>query len=188
MNDITNILNAIGDGDRDAVGQLMPLVYSELYRLANSRMARENPGQTLTATALVHETFLRVFKQDRTPRWQARGHFFATAAEAMRRILIDIARRKKRVRHGGNRKKVNLESGVIIDHSSDSTWAIELLELDSALAELEKEYPNKAQLVKLRYFGGLTMEDAARSMAISERTAHRYWKFSRAWLYEKIGF
>jgi RNA polymerase sigma factor (TIGR02999 family) len=183
MNEVTRILNAIDQGDRHAAEQLLPLVYQELRKLAAQRLAQERPGQTLQATALVHEAYLKLLgTSDVPPSWNSRGHFFAAAAEAMRRILIDSARRKRRVKHGGDRQRVDLDQNcAVADSVSD-----ELLALDAALAQLAAEEPVKAELVKLRYFAGLTLEQAAEVLQLSPATAKRYWTYARAWLYQAV--
>jgi RNA polymerase sigma factor (TIGR02999 family) len=182
MNDkVTSIFCAIEQGDPRAAEQLLPLVYDELRKLAAQKLAQENPGQTLQATALVHEAYLRlVGTQD--PGWNGRGHFFAAAAEAMRRILVENARRKKRLRHGGGGLKLDLE-GVDL---AGSAPAEDLLALDEALEVLARKDPTAAQLVKLRYFAGLTMAEAATALGISLRTAERNWTYARTWLHRAI--
>ncbi|MHC4510799.1 MAG: sigma-70 family RNA polymerase sigma factor [Planctomycetota bacterium] len=181
MSDVTRILTAIEQGDARAAEELLPLVYQELRHLAARKMSQEPPGQTLQATALVHEAYLRlVGSQD--PKWSGRTHFFAAAAEAMRRILIDNARRKQRLKRGGGQQKVDLD---------DADLAIEaplddLMALDEALARLAKIDKVKADLVKLRYFTGLTLEEAAGMLDLPERTAKRYWAHARAWLYRQV--
>jgi RNA polymerase sigma factor (TIGR02999 family) len=181
MTDITRILSAIEQGDPHAAEQLLPLVYDELRRLAAQKLAQEKPGQTLQATALVHEAYIRLIGDE--PRaWQGRGHFFAAAAEAMRRILVEKARRKKRLKHGGDRRRVPLDD---VAAPADAP-ADDLLALDEALAGLAEEDPVKARLVELRFFAGLSVEDAARCLGISRATADRYWAYARAWLYEKV--
>jgi RNA polymerase sigma factor (TIGR02999 family) len=182
MNEVTRILSALDQGDSQAAEQLLPLVYSELRRLAAQRMAEEKPGQTLQATALVHEAYLRLVGGDGAQHWNSRGHFFAAAAEAMRRILIDSARRKRRVKHGGDRSRIDLDQDCsVADAVSD-----DLLAVDEALAKLAAEEPVKAELVKLRYFAGLTLEQAADVLHLSPATAKRYWAYARAWLYQAI--
>ena len=181
MSDVTRILNAIEHGDVKAVNELLPLVYEELRRLAARKMAQERPGQTLQPTALVHEAYLRlVGSEDRN--WSGRTHFFNAAAEAMRRILVDNARRKQRIRHGGGQQKISLTDAepAIIEPSDD------LIALDDALAELSEMDKTKADLVKLRYFAGLTLEQAAGVLNLPERTAKRYWAHARAWLHKRI--
>ena len=181
MTDVTRILNAIEHGNPQAADELLPLIYEELRILATQKLSHEVPGQTLQATALVHEAYIRlVGKDDRN--WDNRGHFFTAAAEAMRRILIDIARRKKSQRRGGQRQRVNLDSlKVVSEDSSDG-----LIELDEAPTRLANQDPEVADLVKLRYFGGLTLEQAAEIKGISRRTAGRYWKYARLWLYREM--
>jgi RNA polymerase sigma factor (TIGR02999 family) len=175
MSDVTRILERIEQGDRSAADQLLPLVYEELRRLAGQRLAQEKPGQTLQATALVHEAFLRLAGQQ---QFEGRGHFFAAAAEAMRRILVENARRKKAARHGGEFQRVELhELDLATDSSPD-----ELLLLDEALTRLAHEDPEAALLVKLRYFSGLSVEESAEIAGLSRATAFRHWSFARAWL------
>ena len=181
MSDVTQILVAIDRGDVRAADKLLPVVYQELRRLAAQQMNKESPGQTLQATALVHEAYLRLVGA-KGRNWDGRAHFFAAAAEAMRRILIDNARRKKRLMHGGDRKKVTLnEAEFVIDAPSD-----DLIALDEALKKLTIEDPVKAELVKLRYFAGLTVEEAAKMLKISRATADRYWSYARAWLFHEM--
>jgi RNA polymerase sigma factor (TIGR02999 family) len=182
---VTRILSALQEGDPRAAELLLPLVYDELRRLAAQRVARENPGQTLQATALVHEAYLRLVGAGSQPQWDSRGHFFAAAAEAMRRILIDQARRKKSVKAGGQMKRVPLEDGppIALDDEADPD---ELLALDEALRQFEIEDPEKARLVKLRYFAGLSLSDAADALGISLATAKRHWVYARSWLYGRV--
>lgn len=181
MSEVTRILTAIEEGDVRAADELLPLVYQELRRLAAQRMKQEKPGQTLQATALVHEAYIRLVGTE-SQDWNSRGHFFSAVAEAMRRILIENARRKKRLRHGGDRQRLNLdEVDLAIEGPSD-----ELIELDEALAKLAIEDPVKSELVKLRYFAGLTVEQAAEILKISRATADRYWSYARAWLFAEI--
>jgi len=181
MNDVTQILNAIRAGDADAADQLLPIVYDELRRLAARKLAHEAPGQTLQATALVNEVCLRLLGEQNSS-WENRGHFFAAAAEAMRRILIDRARRKLRIRHGGQRQRVELQDiHLVYDLPSD-----DLMALDEALQRLEAEDRTKAELVKLRFFTGLSSAQAAQVLGISKATADRYWTYARAWLYHEI--
>ncbi len=181
MTDITLILNAIEQGDAGATEKLLPLVYEELRILAAQRLSQEKPGQTLQATALVHEAYIRlVDKEDQS--WENRSHFFIAAAEAMRRILIEHARRKKSFKYSGARHKVNLDSDrIAIRVSSD-----DLFELNEALDKLEKEDRGIADLVKLRYFVGLTFEQAAETLGVSRRSVYRYWAYARAWLYQEL--
>lgn len=177
MTEITRILTAIDQGDAQAANELLPLVYDELRRLAARKMAQEAPGQTLQATALVHEAYLRlVGSQDQN--WDSRGHFFAAAAEAMRRILVENARRKLRIKRGGNRQRLELqEVDLAIDPPSD-----DLVALHEALEKLTKEDKQTAELVKLRYFAGLTTEQAAEVLGVSRRTAYRDWAYASSWL------
>jgi len=181
MNEVTRILSAIDGGDPSAAEQLLPMVYDELRRLAAARMASERSGQTLQPTALVHEAYLRLVGGT-NPSWNSRGHFFAAAAEAMRRILINRARDRGRIKRGGGMKRVEL------DALSDAIAASpdELLDLDSALGGLSTAYPQCAELVKLRFFAGLTLEEAATALGIPRRTADRHWSFARAWLFDKL--
>src|SRR5262245_33938534 len=182
MPDVTHILSAIEQGDPSAAEQLLPLVYDELRKLAAERLAKEKPGQTLQATALVHEAYLRLVGADQVGHWDGRGHFFAAAAEAMRRILVETARKKKRQRHGGGRRRVDLQEAVSFADSPQE----DLLALDEALTRLAARAPAKAELVKLRYFAGLSIDEAADLMHISRTTAKRYWAFARAWLLAEI--
>lgn len=181
MNDVTRILAAIEDGDAHAANELLPIVYQELRRLAAQKLSRERPGQTLPPTALVHEAYLRLVGTT-NPSWDNRAHFFAAAAEAMRRILIEQARRKRRGKHGGGRKRVDLDQADLAIEPP----ATELIALDEALTKLDHEDHVKAELVKLRYFAGLTVEEAAKLLGISRATADRYWAYARAWLYQEI--
>jgi len=186
MSDVTRILAAIEGGDAQASAELLPLVYGELRRLAAARLAQESPGQTLQATALVHEAYLRLLGAEGAA-WQGRGHFFAAAAEAMRRILIEQARRKKRIKHGGGRRKLQLDEGLDVAAPEDcEDFAAELVALDAALEKFAAEDPAKAELVKLRYFAGLTGEQAAAVLGISRATAARHWTYARAWLYHEM--
>jgi RNA polymerase sigma factor (TIGR02999 family) len=192
MTDVTHILAAIEHGDPNAAAQLLPLVYDELRLLAAQRLAHEKPGQTLQATALVHEAYLRLVTPSISPplkggereavNWNSRGHFFAAAAEAMRRILIENARRKKRTKYGGDVERLQVELAELPTRMSSE----ELLALDEALEKLKREDPVKAELVTLRYFGGMTIEEAAEILKISRVTAHRYWTYARAWLRQQI--
>jgi RNA polymerase sigma factor (TIGR02999 family) len=178
MSEVTRILSAIERGDPNAAGELLPLVYDELRKLATQKMAQEAPGQTLQATALVHEAYLRLVDVESAQPWNSRGHFFAAAAEAMRRILVEQARRKGRHRHGGALKRVEL-----LDAEMPATPCNEqILLLDEALTRLEGVRPQAAELVKLRFFSGLTVEEAALLVGVSTRTARRLWVFARAWL------
>jgi RNA polymerase sigma factor (TIGR02999 family) len=179
MTDVTRILNAIEQGDARAADELLPLVYEELRLLAAHKMAQERPGLTLEGTALVHEAYLRLLGSD-NPGWDCRGHFFAAAAEAMRRILIEDARRKQYQRHGGRHKRVTLNESWAGDGGTINPD--DLLALNEALEKLENEDKTKAELVKLRFFAGLTGEQAAKALGISHATAERYWAYARSWL------
>jgi len=178
MSDVTHILIAIEQGDPKAAEQLLPLVYDELRKLAAQKMADEKPGQTLQATALVHEAYLRLVG-GAEHLWKSRGHFLCAAAEAMRRILIEQARRKGSAKHGGGRRRVDLDEVSLADSQHDNN---RLLAIDDALTRLAQQEPVRAELVKLRFFGGLTMPEAAAALGISLATAERYWVFARAWL------
>jgi RNA polymerase sigma factor (TIGR02999 family) len=178
MSDVTQILNGIEQGDPHAAEQLLPLVYHELRKLAAQKMAEEKPGQTLQATALVHEAYLRLVGSAEHP-WKSRGHFLCAAAEAMRRILIEQARRKGSVKHGGGRRRVDLDE---VSPAASQPGNGDLLAIDEALTRLAQQEPVRAELVKLRFFGGLTMPEAAAALGISLATAERYWVFARAWL------
>jgi RNA polymerase sigma factor (TIGR02999 family) len=182
VNEVTRILSAIEQGEAHAADQLLPLVYDELRKLAAAKLAQEKPGQTLQATALVHEAYLRLVDVDKVQRWDSRGHFFAAAAEAMRRILVDHARQRHSQRRGGAAKRHSLAS---LDPAA-STPDEELLAVDEALERLQKVAPSRAELVKLRYFAGLTIPEAAQALGISVPTANRYWAYARAWLHEEL--
>jgi RNA polymerase sigma factor (TIGR02999 family) len=182
MNEVTRVLSAIEGGDPHAAEQLLPLVYDELRKLAAQKLAQEKPGQTLEATALVHEVYLRLVETDKAQHWESRGHFFAAAAEAMRRVLIDNARRRRSQRRGGEAQRRSLEGLETASPASDD----ELLAVNDALERLHKIAPSKAELVKLRYFGGLTIPEAAQALGISTTTANRYWAYARAWLHEEL--
>jgi len=181
MKDITLILNALERGDEEAIDKLLPAVYKELRQLADQKLARERPGHTLQATALVHEAYLRL-AGSQGQNWRSRTYFFGAAAEAMRRILTESARRKQRLKHGGGRMKVELMDGDFVSEGSSE----DLIALDEALTELTESDPQKAELVKLRYFAGLTIEQAAQILNISSATAKRQWTYARAWLYGRI--
>lgn len=185
MSDVTRILDAIHEGDPRAAEQLLPLVYAELRNLAAHRLAQEALGQTLQATALVHEAYVRLVDTDHPQDWDSRGHFFSAAAEAMRRIMIEAARRKRSEKHGGGRERVELSLDVP-DAGQDAGRALDLLDLDDALSKLETLDPPAAQLVKLRYFAGLTIPDAARVLGVSPRKADLLWAFARTWLYREL--
>jgi RNA polymerase sigma factor (TIGR02999 family) len=182
MNDVTRILNAIEAGTPQAADELLPLVYNELRKLAAARLVHETPGQTLQATALVHEAFVRLVGNHAQQAWNSRGHFFAAAAEAMRRILVEQARRKRRLKHGGQFQRVDLDSACAVSQPQ----SIDLVALDEALTKLAADEPAKVELVKLRYFAGLTMPESAAALGISLATAERYWTFARAWLYSEL--
>jgi RNA polymerase sigma factor (TIGR02999 family) len=181
MSDVTQILHAIEQGDPQAASQLLPLVYDELRTLAAHRVAHQTPGQTLQPTALVHEAYLRLVHDPEGHDWDSRGHFFAAAAEAMRRILVEQARRKQAVKHGGGRRRVPLEEFHRVTDSPD-----DLLELDEALSRFADEEPGKARLVQLRFFAGLSTPEAAAALGISVATAERWWAYARAWLFNEL--
>ncbi len=182
MSDVTRILSAIEQGDPHAAAQLLPLVYDELRQLAAAKLAHEQVGQTLQPTALVHVAYLRLVGAEQAQPWNSRGHFFAAAAEAMRRILVEQARKRKRLKRGGDRQRLDLDAlQLAVPEVAD-----ELLALDEALAELARKHPDKAELVKLRYFAGLTVAEAAQALGISTSTADRHWTYARAWLYRRI--
>jgi len=182
VNDVTRILNSIDSGEPGAAAGLLPLVYEELRKLAAAKMAQERPGQTLQATALVHEAWLRLVGAEEQPAWNSRGHFFGAAAEAMRRILVDRARQKARVRHGGELERVDLAHVTIATEDSDDT----VLAIHDALEKLALESPQKAEIVKLRYFTGLEHEEIAEALGISEPTVRRHWAYARSWLYAEL--
>ena len=182
MNDITRILGQIEQGNSNAAEQLLPLVYGELRKLAVQRMAAENPGQTLQATALVHEAYLRLVDVNQAQNWDSRGHFFAAAAESMRRILVENARRKKRVKHGGELARRDLNDAAIVAPEIHE----DLIALDAALDRLKAVDAQAVELVHLRYFVGLSIADAAKLLDISPRTADRIWAFARAWLHRQV--
>jgi RNA polymerase sigma factor (TIGR02999 family) len=183
MSEVTRILSAIEEGDAHAAEQLLPLVYDELRKLAGQNLAQEKPGQTLQATALVHEAYIRLVDRDKVQRWDSRGHFFAAAAEAMRRILLNRARAKKCLKRGGRFQRVDLERLAVVDDASDE----DLVAIDDALIRLAEESPPCAELVKLRFFAGLTLEEASESLGLARRTADRYWAYARARLSEMLG-
>ncbi len=182
MSEVTRLLAAINDGDSEATAQLLPLVYQELRRLARARMAGERAEHTLQATALVHEAYLRLLGDD--VRWDGRGHFFSAAAEAMRRILIEHARAKQALKRGGQLQRVELDDFPPLVGPCDNLD--DLLELDAALERLAQEDPEKAELVKLLYFAGLNLDEAASARGISRTTAYRHWQFARAWLFDAL--
>jgi len=179
MNEVTRILSAMEHGEAHAAEQVLPLVYEELRRLAAQKLAQEKPGQTLQATALVHEAYLRLVDVDKVQRWDSRGHFFAAAAEAMRRILVDSARRHRAQKRGGGHERIDLPE--LAERAQGHP--LDLLALDDALKELEEEHPQKAQVVKLRFFAGCTLEETAQLLGVSRATAQRHWAYARAWLF-----
>jgi RNA polymerase sigma factor (TIGR02999 family) len=181
MNDVSSICTAIEQGDPHAAEQLLPLVYEELRKLAAQKLAQENPGQTLQATALVHEAYLRLVSADEAQQWHGRAHFFAAAAEAMRRIIIDRARAKRRIKRGASGQRVDIDLGTIPDAATDDLFA-----LNEALDQLGQDDPVCADLVKLRFFGGFGQGDAAEALGLPRRTADRQWAFARAWLYDRL--
>ncbi|MCI0360923.1 MAG: ECF-type sigma factor [Planctomycetaceae bacterium] len=182
MSDVTRILSQIESGDPAAAERLLPLVYDELRKLAAAKLAHEKPGQTLQATALVHEAYLRLVAGDQERSWNSRGHFFGAAAEAMRRILVDQARHRGRLKRGAQCLRVDLDSACMVQEPP----SLDILALDEGLAKLALTEPVKAELVKLRFFAGLTMPQAAEALGISLATAERYWMFSKAWLYSEL--
>jgi RNA polymerase sigma factor (TIGR02999 family) len=182
MSEVTQILHAIGRGDEQASEQLLPLIYQELRCLAAKLLSQEPTGHTLEATALVHEAYVRLVDVDAEQKWNHRYHFFAAAAEAMRRILVEKARRKQRVKHGGEHHRIEMDDERLVC----SVPADQILALDEALERFAKEEPEKAQLVKLRFFAGLSIEEAAETMGISRATASRHWTYARAWLRDAI--
>jgi RNA polymerase sigma factor (TIGR02999 family) len=180
--EVTSILSAIEQGKHGAGEQLLPLVYNELRKLAAQRLAQEQPGQTLQATALVHEAYIRLVDTEKVQQWNSRGHFFAAAAEAMRRVVLDRARDKRRKKRGGGGRRVEIDLGELPDQAPD----VDLLALDQALEQLERDDPVCASLVKLRYFAGLGQGEAAEVLGLPRRTADRHWAFARAWLYDRL--
>ena len=182
MNEVTCILSAIELGDPRAAEQLLPLVYEELRRLAAQKLAQEKPGQTLQATALVHEAYLRLVDVEQVQHWDSRGHFFAAAAEAMRRILVDSARRHRAQKRGGDQERIDLPE--LAERAPDDP--LDLLALDDALQKLEEQHPRKAQVVKLRFFAGCSLEETAQHLGISRATAQRHWAYARAWLFGQL--
>jgi RNA polymerase sigma factor (TIGR02999 family) len=182
MTEVTRIVDQLRQGDSSASEHLLQVVYAELHKLAADKLARERPGQTLQATALVHEAYLRLVDVGSGPHWNGRGHFFAAAAEAMRRILVENARRKRRLKHGGEHERVDLDS----DSPDLAAPTLDLLALDEAMTRLAAIEPVKAELVKLRFFAGLTMPEAAAALEISLATAERHWTFAKAWLYAEL--
>src|SRR5689334_3639012 len=182
MSDVTRILSAIEQGDPHAAEQLLPVVYDELRKLAAQKLAQEKPGQTLQATALVHEAYLRLVGTGEEPHWDNRRHFFAAAAESMRRILIDRAREKRAEKRGGARKRLDIDSLDLVSTASPD----QLLAVDEALAKLARDDPAAARLVELRYFTGLTVDEAGKALGISTATAYRHWNYARAWLHAEL--
>jgi RNA polymerase sigma factor (TIGR02999 family) len=182
MSEVTRILSAIEQGDPAAAEQLLPLVYDELRHLAAQRLAQEKPGQTIQATALVHEAYLRLVSGEAPQRWDGRRHFFAAAAEAMRRILVENARRKRSVKHGGRRARIDLDEALVVGDEPRH----DLLDLDELLDRLAEADPRAAELVKLRFFAGLTGDQAAAVLGIAPRSADLLWAYARAWLFEKL--
>jgi RNA polymerase sigma factor (TIGR02999 family) len=185
MSEVTRILSQLEHGDPHAAEKLLPLVYEELRKLAAAKLAKERAGQTLQATALVHEAYVRLVSNGGVDKWDNRGHFFAAAAEAMRRILVEQARRKQAGKRGGGGQRVPLDEGVAIELAEDAR-VLNLVALDEALTQLEASQPEKARLVKLRFFTGVPLEDAAALLGISPATAKRYWIYARSWLYGKL--
>jgi RNA polymerase sigma factor (TIGR02999 family) len=182
MADVTQLLAKIESGDPSAAEQLLPLVYAELRRLAAVRMAQEKPGQTLQATALVHEAYLKLMGPDASSHWDSRGHFFSAAAESMRRILVDRAKAKGTIKRGGDRTRIDIDSVDVAAEAAPS----QLLAINEALEELITIDPTAAELVKLHCFGGLGVSDAARMLGISTATAYRHWRYARVWLHDRL--
>jgi RNA polymerase sigma factor (TIGR02999 family) len=182
MSEVTRILSAIEEGDPHAAAQLLPLVYDELRQLAAQKLVQEKPGQTLQATALVHEAYLRLVDVEKAQHWNSRGHFFAAAAESMRRILVEQARRKRRAKHGGDRRRVGLDEALSIAEAPSG----DLVALDEALNRFEAVDPVAAQVVKLRYFAGLPMPQVAKALGLSLRTAERNWTYAKTWLHRTL--
>jgi RNA polymerase sigma factor (TIGR02999 family) len=182
MSDVTRLLSQIEAGDPSAAEQLLPLVYEELRKLAAAKLAQENPGQTLQATGLVHEAYIRLVDSEQAANWNSRGHFFGAAAEAMRRILVEIARGKGRIKRGGSFDRRALPTMEIVDDGP----AVDVLAIDDALSKFAASHPEKAELVKLRYFAGLTIAEAASALGTSTATAERNWRFARAWLAREL--
>jgi RNA polymerase sigma factor (TIGR02999 family) len=183
MSEVTRILSAIDQGDPHAAEQLLPLIYDELRRLAAAKLAQEKPGQTLEATALVHEAYLRLVDVEQTQHWNGRGHFFAAAAEAMRRILIENARRKKTEKHAGDRKRLDVADVEVLAFDDSERWLL----LDDALTQFAKEDPSAAQVARLRLFACLSAEEIAEVLGIARATAFRHWTYARAWLQAELG-
>jgi RNA polymerase sigma factor (TIGR02999 family) len=181
MSEVTHILNQIENGDPSKADQLLPLVYEELRKLAAARLANEKPGQTLQATALVHDAYIRLVDVEKAQHWDSRGHFFSAAAEAMRRILVDVARRRESLKRGGKLDRVDFP-----ELANPETDQLDLIALDEALRTLEREHPEKGQIVKLRYFTGCSLEETEDYLGISRATAQRHWAFARAWLFGQL--
>lgn len=182
MSDVTRILTAIENGDSSAANELLPIVYQELRKLAAAKLSKEKPGQTLQATILVHEAYVRLVEGDGQRHWNGRGHFFGAAAEAMRRILIENARRKKSQKRAGVIENLDVEAIAATPASRD----LDLLALDEAMTEFEQKWPDKATLVKLKYFAGLTTQEVAQTMGVSVATVERHWTFARTWLHLRL--
>ena len=182
MSDVSRILSAIEDGDQNAASELLPLVYEELRKLAGARLVQEQPGQTLTATALVHEAYLRLVGGEDEQSWENRGHFFAAAAEAMRRVLLNRARDKARLKRGGDRQRVDLSSVTIALETPPEV----LIDLDEAIEVLQQQDPVSAELIKLKFFAGLSLQDASASLGLTRRQGDRLWSFARAWLFDRL--
>ena len=182
MSDVTRLLSAIDAGDRQAADQLLPVVYDELRKLALARLASERPGHTLSATSLVHDAYIRLVENNASHKWDSRGHFFAAAAEAMRRILVEAARARASTKHGGQFDRIEL-SDIAKTASGEQ---LDLLALDDALRELEQTHPEKAQIVKLRFFAGLSLDESAQAAGVSRATAQRHWTYARAWLFGQL--
>ncbi len=184
MEEVTRLIEAAEAGEPHAAEELLPIVYEELRRMAAHKMAQERPGQTLQATALVHEAYLKLVNPDKTEvRWNGRGHFFGAAAEAMRRILVDNARRKAAMKHGGQHDRVEFKEGEVVGNDNPEY----VMAVDEALSKFGKADPQKAKLVELRFFAGLTIPEAAAALGVSEATAQRQWAYARAWLGREIG-
>lgn len=183
MSDVTRILSQIESGDPNAAEQLLPLVYDELRKLAAAKMAREKPGQTLQATALVHDAYIRLVDVEKAQHWNSRGHFFAAAAEAMRRILVDGARQKQSLRRGGDRDRCSLSEIEFREAGLD----VDLLALNDALSKLEQRHPLPAEVLKMRFFCGMTIAETASALGISHATVERYWAYARARLHAELG-
>jgi RNA polymerase sigma factor (TIGR02999 family) len=181
MNDITRILNRVGEGEKHAAEELLPLVYAELRKLAASRMANQSSGETLQATALVHEAWLRLVHNDQK-RWENRAHFFGAASEAMRRILIEKARRKSRIKHGGHLVRLDIENVDVASSSPDEL----IILVDEALEQYQKEDPEKSKIVVMKFFGGLTNQEIAETLGVTERTVERQWAYAKACLFKAI--